>query len=58
MDAGFATEDNLKLINSKEMKYVAVARNKIKNYEIAINTSLRMQTPMKIKRYHMTLKKQ
>jgi transposase len=34
MDAGFATEDNLKLINSKEMKYVAVARNKIKNYEI------------------------
>ena len=34
MDAGFATEDNLKLIDSKQMKYVAVARNKIKNYEI------------------------
>ncbi|TQM41933.1 IS1634 family transposase [Flavobacterium branchiophilum] len=34
MDAGFATEDNLELITSKQMKYVAVARNKIKNYEI------------------------
>ncbi|TQM41326.1 IS1634 family transposase [Flavobacterium branchiophilum] len=34
MDAGFATEDNLELIASKQMKYVAVARNKIKNYEI------------------------
>lgn len=34
IDAGFATEDNLKLIESKQMKYVAVARNKIKNYEI------------------------
>lgn len=34
IDAGFATEDNLELISSKQMKYVAVARNKIKNYEI------------------------
>ena len=34
IDAGFATEDNLKLIDSKQMNYVAVARNKIKNYEI------------------------
>ena len=34
MDAGFATEDNLKLIELKQMKYVSVARNKVKNYEI------------------------
>ncbi len=34
MDAAFATEENLKMIENKEMKYVAVARNKVKNYEI------------------------
>ena len=34
MDAAFATEENLKMIENKEMKYVAVARNKVKNYRI------------------------
>jgi hypothetical protein len=34
MDSAFATEDNLKLIEGKGMKYVAVARNKVKNYAI------------------------
>lgn len=34
MDAGFATKENLDLLEKKGIKYVSVARNKIKNYEI------------------------
>jgi Transposase DDE domain len=34
IDAGFATEENLKLISEKNIKYVCVARDKIKDFEI------------------------
>lgn len=34
IDAGFATEENLKLLKEKGLKYVSVARQKLKDYSL------------------------